>query len=379
MKVPDRILIIGNNESAIMSANKLLQKSSKGDVEVIVLGNDRKLEFIDSNIFLSTSSLNHNNTSKNADFLLRPDVRFLQDDPMILNINEKSVSTRKGAIIKYDYLILADPFESDTSSIKGYNEDARSVETAQKALSLREDLKKIISGDIVIYHCTNSSFTSTFAASLAVNIKSYISRKESADKLNVKFISSENSVVTDRITEDLIASTLEKNGIQFVKGFKLSSINVKNRELESEGGESIKYDLPVIFPPHKYRQYIEKSKIPRSDSGNIEVNAKTLTVKGHNDIYTVGFIGSDYKNNWNTLYNQVDFITSRIAENSSSYPEVENYTYTYNDILVTGDERAATISYKGDSITVGTESRTDYLIKLYGYQAFFGIYVQGFL
>ena len=179
MKVPDRILIIGNNESAIMSANKLMQKASKGDVEVIVLGNERKLEFTDSNIFLSTSSLNHNNTSKNVDFLLRQGVRFLQDDPLILNINEKSVSTRKGAIIKYDYLILADPFESDTSSIKGYNEDARSVEISQKALSLREDLKKIVSGDIVIYHCTNSSFTSTFAASLAVNIKSYISRKES--------------------------------------------------------------------------------------------------------------------------------------------------------------------------------------------------------
>ncbi len=379
MKVPDRVLIIGNNESAIMSANKLLQKASKGDVEVIVLGNDRKLEFRDSNIFLSTSSLDHNKTSKNADFLLRPGARFYQDEPLILNINEKSVSTRKGAIIKYDYLILADLFESDTSSIKGYNEDARSVETAQKALSLREDLKKITSGDVVVYHSANSSFTSTFAASLAVSIKSYFSRKDSADKLNVKFISSENSVITDKITEDFIASTLEKNGIQFVKGFKLVSINVKNRELESEGGESIKYDLPVIFASHKYMQYVEKSKIPRSDSGNIEVNTKTLSVKGHNEIYVVGFIGSDYKNNWKTLYNQVDFITSRIAGISSAYPEVENYTYTYNDILVTGDERASTISYEGDSIAVGNESRTDYLIKLYGYQAFFGIYSQGFL
>ena len=143
-----------------------------------------------------------------------------------VDVNEKSVSTRKGAIIKYDYLILADPFESDTSSIKGYNEDTRSVETSQKALSLREDLKKIISGDIVIYHCTNSSFTSTFAASLAVNIKSYISGKETADKLNVKFISSENSVVTDRITEDLIASTLEKNGIHFNQFFHLIFIRL---------------------------------------------------------------------------------------------------------------------------------------------------------
>jgi sulfide:quinone oxidoreductase len=379
LKVPDRILIIGNNESAIMAANKLLQRASRGDIEILVLGKKRKIEFRESNIFLCTSSLDHNNTWKNIDYLLKPQVKIIQDEPLILNMDEKSVSTKKGTVIKYDYLIIADPFEADISAIKGYDEDARSVETAQNALSLREDLKRISTGDIVIYHDSRSSFTSSYATSLAVSIKNYVSRKDNPDKIKVKLIFGENNSSADKVTEDFIDSTLKKNNIDSVQNFKIKSINVKNRELESESGDSIKYDIPVIFAPYRSREYLEKSKLPRADSGFVEVNIKTLAVKGHDDIFMLGYIGSEFKNNWKTLYNQVDYVSGRIASLASSYPDSGNYEYQYNDIVITGNERASSLSYDGNSLEIGAESRTDFLIKVYGYQTFFGIYAMGFI
>ncbi len=380
MKIADRIVVLGDDESAVMVANKIVQRAKKGDVEVIIIGKNKRVEFTDSNPFIPVSLIDHSSSIRSMESILRMSVQFLKDEPVTINLKDNTINTKNGKLIRYDYLILTDYLFPDTTKIMGYNEDARSIETIQGALQLKEDLVNFKKGEIVIYHDATSKYSPVNTVNLAVNISTFFDSKGLSKDVKISCVFGGESPSGIEGMDTVIENTLKSLGIEIVKNFELSAINVKNKELQSKDGKTLKYDIPIIFSPSSYYPYVEKSSFPKADSGNIEVNIKDLTLKGFDNVYVIGFAGKNFTNYWKLNRTQADFISARIANSVSGYPEPDIYSYTYDIVLVKGKESASDLLVDmNGKVVEGRASRTDYLVGLYSQESFFGTYAMGFI
>jgi len=120
MKVPDRVVILGDNESAIMAANKLMQRSNRSEIEVIIVGNANDMEFKDANIFIPTSLVDHHKLKRSINSQIKLSVEYVRDRVVSLNVKDKSLNTQGGKLIRYDYLLITDAFFEDDMSISGF-------------------------------------------------------------------------------------------------------------------------------------------------------------------------------------------------------------------------------------------------------------------
>ncbi len=146
MKVPDRVVILGDKESAIMAANKLANRTNKKEIEIIIIGRQPNVEFDDANIFIPSSLVDHHLLRRSINSVLHTNMEYIQDEVVSLNLKDKSLNTRNGKVVRYDYLLVTNPVEGDPTSISGFSEDARTLDTVQDSLRLREDLLNIKRG-----------------------------------------------------------------------------------------------------------------------------------------------------------------------------------------------------------------------------------------
>ncbi len=381
MKVPDRVVILGDREAAVMAANKLVNRTNKKEIEIIMIGRRNKFEFTDSNIFVPSSLVDHHLLERGMNSQLRMSVEYIQDEVVSLNIKDKSLNTRNGRVVRYDYLIITNPTEEDHSTINGFSEDSRTLESVQEALRLREDLHTMKRGEIVIYQDETHSNSPLMGANLAILLSNQFKEKGLDKDVKISYINSANTIIESEEFHHRIDSILKMNGVKTTYGFELSQLNVKNKELQSKDGSTVKYDIPIIFAPSVLKQYLSNAGFPKSDSSPIEMNFKTLSVKNYPEIFISSMEQKYITNFWQINYGEIDYITAKIAHEISGYPEPDNYNGgEYIDYLISESGKAINIVIdpSGD-YSEGRVNKSDYLLKLYAYHSFFGGYSQGFL
>jgi NADH dehydrogenase FAD-containing subunit len=380
MKVPDRVVILGNKEAAIMAANKLAHRTKKKEIELILVGREKKTEFSDSNIFVPTSLVDHQNLDKSINSQLNMRVEFIDDEVVNVNLKDSSLNTKNGKLIRYDYLIVTDALELNHSAIQGYSEDARSLDSIQESLRLRDDLRNFRNGEIVIYQDDKTIFSPITGINATILIADYFKNKELDKPVNVSYVTSSKMITNNEELDKKIMEILKLKNVKVTFNFKLDLLNVKNKELHSKDDKSIKYDIPIILSPGKFTEYIEKSSFPKSDTNPIEIDFKTLSLKGFSNVFLTSLEPKLITNFWHLNYQEVDYITAKLAHKISGYPEPQMYKSFYSDDLLCGSEKAINFSIdENGQLNLGRESKSDYLLKLYAYASYFGRYSMGFL
>ncbi|MCL4323239.1 MAG: FAD-dependent oxidoreductase [Candidatus Thermoplasmatota archaeon] len=381
MKVPDRVVILGDKESAIMAANKLANRTNKKEIEIIIIGRQPNVEFDDANIFIPSSLVDHHLLRRSINSVLHTNMEYIQDEVVSLNLKDKSLNTRNGKVVRYDYLLVTNPVEGDPTSISGFSEDARTLDTVQDSLRLREDLLNIKRGEIVIYQDGTHSRSPIVGANLAILLANHFSRNPIYKDVKITYLNSSKVIIENKQFHARIDNALQNKGVKTTYGFKLEQLNVKNKELQSKDGSAVKYDIPIIFSPSRMKDYLLNAGFPRTDSSPIEMNFKNLNVKNYPEVFISSMEPLFTSNYWNINHVELDYITAKIAHHISGYPDPEDYKgAVYIDYLITEDERATNIVIENDGeYSEGKPSKTDYLLKLYSYHSFFGSYSQGFL
>lgn len=380
MKVPDRVVILGDNESAVMAANKLVQRTNKNEIEVIIIGGTNDMEFKDTNIFIPTSLVDHHKLKRSINSQIKLSVEYIKDEVVTLNVRDKSLNTKGGKLIRYDYLLVTNAFFEDDMSIPGFSQEVRTIITTQESLMLREDVLQFKKGEILIYQDAESVQSPVAGVNLAVLLSTYFKNRSLDKDVKITYASSFKKMMDNEIFHDKIVDVLDKNQINKVFDFKLSQINIKNKEARTEDGKTLKFDLPIVIGKSTMEEYLAKTDFKKSDMSPIEMDFNNLCVKEHPEIFIVG-IGPKFKSSfWEMNYEQIDFITAKLAHMISGYPEPDYYNGLYTDYLLESEERATNFSIDmNGEFSQGRASRSDYLLKLYSYHSYFGGYSQGYL
>ncbi|MHB8361715.1 MAG: hypothetical protein ACYDDC_07960, partial [Thermoplasmataceae archaeon] len=174
-----------------------------------------------------------------------------------------------------------------------------------------------------------------------------------------------------------VKDSLTNNNVEVIENFIISSVNVKNKELTSNGEKSIRYDLSLIMPSQSPSEAVTTSDLPTSE--NIEL--PTLTLKGHDNVFMIGgSLNLHGSQTYLSSLEQADFVSAYIANKVSGYPEPDEFQFKVSLLPLLSHKLAtAVLIAEGKEIEIGRSTTTDYLLRLYAHSGYFGKDLRGFV
>ncbi len=380
MKVLERIVVVGNSTAGITVANKLRTRIAKDDAEVILIAGGNRHYFNDASVFLPINYLQSSYLSTPVKSLLKKSIVHINENIKSIDIENSGVQTEEGHLIRYTYLVLAMDCVPDPDAIPGFKEEARSVDEVQSTISLREDIQNLKQGSIVIGNAPNFKGNQILASDLAILLSKYFREKKLDSKIKIQVFFPEQKIHGSTELFNWVETELKANNIEMIGGFSLASLNVKNRELVSSEGKTIKYDLPVVMPPESLHKSILSSNIPKAENGQIDIDENTLSIKNQEQIYLIGgSLGIPGSQNIYSALDQAEFVSARIANKISGYMDPGQFKMKIELHPITDDKLAISATVDGDSLLLGKASETDFLLRLYAHSSYFGREIRGFV
>jgi sulfide:quinone oxidoreductase len=380
LKVLERIVVVGNSTAGITVANKLRTRIAKDDAEVILIAGGNRHYFNDASVFLPINYLQSSYLSAPVKSLLKKSIVHINENIKSIDIENSGVLTEEGHLIRYTYLVLAMDCVPDPDAIPGFKEEARSVDEVQSTISLREDIQNLKQGSIVIGNAPNFKGNQILASDLAILLSKYFREKKLDSKIKIQVFFPEQKIHGSTELFNWVETELKANNIEMIGGFSLASLNVKNRELVSSEGKTIKYDLPVVMPPESLHKSILSSNIPKAENGQIDIDENTLSIKNQEQIYLIGgSLGIPGSQNIYSSLDQAEFVSARIANKISGYMDPGQFKMKIELHPITDDKLAISATVDGDSLQLGKASETDFLLRLYAHSSYFGREIRGFV
>lgn len=380
MKVLERIVVVGNSTAGITVANKLRTRIAKDDAEVILIAGGNRHYFNDASVFLPINYLQSSYLSAPVKSLLKKSIVHINENIKSIDIENSGVLTEEGHLIRYTYLVLAMDCVPDPDAIPGFKEEARSVDEVQSTISLREDIQNLKQGSIVIGNAPNFKGNQILASDLAILLSKYFREKKLDSKIKIQVFFPDQMIHGSTELFNWVETELKANNIEMIGGFSLASLNVKNRELVSSEGKTIKYDLPVVMPPESLHKSILSSNIPKAENGQIDIDENTLSTKNQEQIYLIGgSLGIPGSQNIYSALDQAEFVSARIANKISGYMDPGQFKMKIELHPITDDKLAISATVDGDSLLLGKASETDFLLRLYAHSSYFGREIRGFV
>lgn len=286
------ILILGAGFGGLSAAN-LLRNALPPEHTIIVI--DKKNYFMMGLVNLwilnGTRSLQDSQISLNR--LNDKGIKFLNDEILKINLNQKTVTTRQNHKIAYDYLIIALGAEYSKDKINQLMENAKGVGfnlyEVKAITKLRQELLTLKKGGLAIcitdipYKCPPAPYE----ASLIID--DILRMNGTRQFIDIDVYSPTPialPVAGPKISQDVV-NLLNTHNINFHSLHKLKKVLTK-KKMEFENGNVIDFDKLVFIPPHKVPSVVKDSPGLIKEGQNwIEVDKFTLKTN-HEDVYGLG-------------------------------------------------------------------------------------------
>ncbi len=373
-----KVLILGDGDIGTIMANKLRFHVDIKDVEITVVGNSTEHYFKPDGVHISFNMIDYKKSVKPTDFLFNYGVNYIHDEITRINVADRSVSTKAGRTLDYDYLIIATGNRFTPEEIPGYEGEAKHFYDLKHALELQQSLKGFKGGKIIIGQasipimCPPAPYEFTFL------LDEYLRFKGIRDKTEIHYVYPLNRVFTIPNVSDFVAKKFEERGIITHTLFNVDSVDPKNKQLVSLEGENLNYDLLVLVPPHKGQKVMTESGLA-DNSGYIDVDRNKLNYKDYDNVFVIGDATNlPVSKAGATGHFQSVYLANRIASETAGNIYNEVYDGAVACTTVTGYERGVTLYFTYDKPPKAKfDSKTDYLFKYQSADTFFSSMIRG--
>ncbi|MGC8948038.1 MAG: NAD(P)/FAD-dependent oxidoreductase [Thermoprotei archaeon] len=284
------ILILGAGTGGTIVANNLAYRLAddirNNKIKITVIDKSDVHYYQPGFLFIALNLMTPKEITRPIKSILAPGINFIKDEVNKIDLNNKLVSTASGKQLNYDYLVISTGARLDLESVPGIKEIDHFY-SLEAALKLRDKISKFKNGNIVVaigglpYKCPPAPLEMTFM------LDSYFRKLGIRDKVNITYAYPLPRVFTIQNVAEIMNGLLESRGVKTSLMFNVESIDPEKKEIKSMEGETLKYDIAIVIPPHKGSEVIEKSGIG-DDEGWIPTDKYTLNIKGHDDVYAIG-------------------------------------------------------------------------------------------
>ncbi|MFQ5761505.1 MAG: NAD(P)/FAD-dependent oxidoreductase [Candidatus Bathyarchaeia archaeon] len=284
------ILILGGGVGGVVAANTLRKKLGRQH-EIVVVDKKRNFEFAPSYIWVMMDWRNPARVVRSLTRLESNGAKYIQGVVSHVNPANRVVEIN-GEEHAYDYLIISLGADLASEAIPGLAEVAHHFYQLDATEKLRRVLASFSRGTLAIGVASTPFKCPAAPYEAALLIDYHFRRIGIRDRVNMKFFTPEPQPMPVAGPEigGMISNMLSQRNIEYNPNLKLVSVNNANKELIFDKGEKMKFDLPIIVPPHKPPPAVKESNLD-DGSGWIPVHRGTMRTK-YDDVYAVGDIAT---------------------------------------------------------------------------------------
>ncbi|MFP3130949.1 MAG: FAD/NAD(P)-binding oxidoreductase [Nitrososphaeria archaeon] len=288
--MPKKIVVVGGGTGGTIVANNLAHRLHReivnGKVEITVVDPSAYHVYQPAWLLIPFRIMHQNEAIRPERSLLAETVKFRQEKAKRIDLNNRVVET-DSAKLQYDFLVISTGARPDYSQVPGLDKAGYDFYTLDNSLKLREALGRFSGGKLVTviagipFKCPPAPIEFVFLAD------SYFSRLGVRDKIELSYVYPLPRPFTIQSVAEEVGKLMEQKKINMNLLFNVESIDTEKKEIRSLEGETVKYDLAVIVPPHTGADVVRNSGI--ADTGGwIPTDKYTLNVKGYDDAYAIG-------------------------------------------------------------------------------------------
>ncbi len=287
-----KVVVVGSGDGGTFTANllasELHDEISGGLASVQLVGEHLKHPFQPGNLDIAFKGADPEKYVKEETELLRKGVEFIQDPAAKIDFAMRSVTTKGGRNLPYDYLVIATGAVADPSGVPGLAEGAMNFHTGGKdSQRIWEALQKFEGGTVVVAIAGTPHKCPPSPNEAAFMLDEFFNRRGMRDKVKIKFLTPyPRPYPAERISK-VVEPMFQKKGIEVTTFFNVDSVDPAQKKIYSLEGETFDYDMLIAIPPHHGADVIVNSGIGDQD-GYVPTDRGTMRVVGQEGVYCIG-------------------------------------------------------------------------------------------
>jgi sulfide:quinone oxidoreductase len=288
----ENVVILGGGVGGTLTANLLARRLrsaiSRGQVNLTLVDAAGAHVYQPGFMYIAMGGEREERLTRRERSLLNPAIGLLVDTAMRVDTFARSIVLASGAILPYDYLVLATGSRIVPEEIENFEDEAQHFYSAAAALRLRKALDDFKGGRIVVgiasmpYKCPPAPLEVAFL------IEAELRQRGLRDRSEVHFCSPIGRAFTIETVSAMATPILESKGIELHTFFNVEAIDPDRKVVSSLEGEELQYDLLILVPPHRGQQLLVDSKLAPAPGGWLPTDRHTLRVLGQRNIWALG-------------------------------------------------------------------------------------------
>ena len=287
-----RVVVVGSGDGGTFTANLLaseLHDEIRGGLDSVQLvGEHLKHPFQPGNLDIAFKGADPEKYVKDETELLRKGIDFIQDPAVKIDYGSRSVTTKSGRVLGYDFLVIATGAVADPSKVPGLAEGSMNFHTGWKdSQRIWEALQKFEGGTVVVaivgtpHKCPPSPDEAAFM------LDEFFRERGMRDKVKIRFLTPYPRPYPAEKISKIVEPMFQEKGIEVSTFFNVDTVDPKEHKIYSLEGETMEYDMLIAVPPHHGSDAIISSGIGDED-GYVPTDRGTMRVVGQKGVYCVG-------------------------------------------------------------------------------------------
>jgi len=284
-----KIVVLGAGTGGTIVSNNL-RRHLPADWEITVIDRDDEHIYQPGLLFVPFGLQKSSTLVKSRKKFIIPGVNFVMDEITNIDPEKKVVKTRNHSF-NYDFLVVSTgcriaPEEND-GLMDAWNKNAFTFYYLDAADKLKQRLKEFNGGRLVMdiaelpFKCPVAPIEFVFLADW------YLKKRGIRHKSEIELVTPLPMAFTKPKAAAVFTESAKEKNIKITTSFELSSVNGKEKYIESVQGEKVKYDTLVIVPSTIGDPVISNSGMD-DGIGYVPTHHNTLKALKHEGIYVIG-------------------------------------------------------------------------------------------
>ena len=371
-----RVVVVGSGDGGTFTANLLasqLHDEIRGGLtEVQLVGEHLEHPFQPGNLDVAFKGASPDKYVKDETELLRKKVEFVQDPAVRIDLPSKTVTTKSGRVLGYNFLVIATGAVADPSKIPGLAEGAMNFHTGPQAShKIWEALQRFEGGTVVVAIAGTPHKCPPSPNEAAFMLDEFFRKRGMREKVKIKFLTPYPRPYPAEKISHVVEPMFTGKGIEVTTFFNVDSVDPVQRKIYSMEGETFDYDMLIAIPPHHGADVIINSGIGDAD-GYVPTDKGTMRVVGQEGVYCIGDATNiPVSKSGVVAHLQSVVVAHNIAAEMENSKDLLEYNGRINCPMEVGSRRAIFVSA---TYTSPPTDQTPSIVKYYMKRSFAIIY-----
>lgn len=375
-----KLLVLGDGSGGVILANKARLKIPVEELSITLIGKSPEHYFKPDGIQIPPGFKDYKQSVKPTRFLLNLGIDYVVDEVILVDPENRVVTTRTGRKFDYDYLAIATGSRFTYEDTEGYDKSVRHFYDLEHALELKKVIDNFGQGEIVLGRAMEPIQCPPASFEMSLLLDQLFRERKTREKIHIHYLYPMDGTFSLARVSKLIGEIFEERDITNHPNFNVESINPKEKVVNSYEGEKIKYDLLILVPPHRGQKFLTDSGLA-DEYGYVDVDPHRLNYKHTDDLFVLGDATNvPITKAGSVAHGEASYLSSHIASELVGYPCEDGYDGIIACFAETGMDRGISMYYSHKmQPKAAFTSKVDHFLKWTSSDTYFSAMLRGIL